>query len=207
MSALTPYESPSRPRRGRVATAGIWIAGFIALLWVLEAVDTVLGGALDVGVRPLTTAGLWGIATAPFMHFGWVHLMSNTGPLLVLGFLVLLSGVRRWVEVSVVVALVSGLGTWFFGGQYSNHLGASGLLFGWLAYLLVRGVVSRSAGQIVLGVVVFLVYGTMLWGVFPTTYGVSWQMHLFGAVGGVVAAWLLERPSRPRTPERAELGW
>ena len=199
MSAFTPYEAPRTPRaRGRFGAALVWSVGFVALLWALEAVDTVLGGALDIGVQPLTTVGLWGIFTAPFMHFGWFHLVSNTGPLLVLGFLVLLSGVRRWVQVSAVVAFVSGAGTWLFGGAYSNHLGASGLLFGWLTYLLVRGVVSRSPWQVVLGVVVFLFYGTMLWGVLPTTYGVSWQMHLFGAVGGVVAAWWLEKPERPQ---------
>lgn len=198
MASVTPFPPPSaRRERSNWVTAVAWSGGFVALLWVIELVDTVLGNRLDYeGIRPGDQDGLLGILFAPFLHGGWAHLSSNTGPLLVLGFLILLSGVLKWVQVSVVVVLVSGIGTWLLGGVGTVHIGASGLVFGWLTYLLVRGVVARKPWQIVIGVVVFFVYGSVLWGVLPTQVGVSWQAHLFGAVGGVLAALMLDRRVR-----------
>lgn len=179
----------------RAGTAVLVAAGFVAVLWVLEVVDQVAyGGRLDLeGVRPRTDDGLGGVLVAPLLHGGWGHLVGNTVPLLVLGFLVLLSGVARWAAVTAVVWLVGGLGVWLVAPAGGIHLGASVLVFGWLAYLLVRGLVSRRPGQIALGLVVLLLYGGALWGVLPGQPGVSWQGHLFGAVGGVLAAAWLER--------------
>lgn len=172
--------------------AGIGSAGFVAVLWVSEIVDTTLGGRLDAeGIRPGSTDGLSGIAFAPLLHGGFAHLMSNTLPLLVLGFLVLLSGVRRGVIATAIVWLFGGIGTWLFGGEGTVHLGASGLVFGWLTYLVLRGLFTRNATQILVGVGVFLVYGSLLLGVLPGQPGISWQGHLFGAIGGVLAAWWL----------------
>lgn len=169
-----------------------WTAGFVTVLWVAEIVDTVLGGSLDdEGIRPGSTEGLLGIVFAPLLHAGFGHLVSNTVPLLVLGFLVLLSGLRRGLAVTAVVWVVAGLGTWLFGGGGTVHLGASSLVFGWLAYLLVRGFFTRHPTEILVGFVVLLFYGGMLLGVLPGTPGISWQGHLFGAVGGVLAAWWL----------------
>lgn len=181
--------------------AGGWSAGFVVVLWVAEIVDTVLGGSLDdEGIRPGSTDGLLGILFAPLLHAGFGHLVANTVPLLVLGFLVLLSGLRRGLAVTAVVWLVGGLGTWLFGGVGTVHLGASGVVFGWLAYLLVRGFFTRHPVEVLVGVGVLLVYGGMLLGVLPGTPGVSWQGHLFGAVGGVLAAWwLARRPAAART--------
>ena len=168
------------------------IAGFVALLWVAEVVDTLLGNSLDdEGIRPGSTDGLVGIVFAPLLHAGFGHLVANTVPLLVLGFLVLLSGFARGLLVTAVVWVVGGLGTWLLGGAGTVHLGASGLVFGWLAFLLVRGFFSRRPAEILVGVGVLLVYGGLLLGVLPGTPGVSWQGHLFGAVGGVLAAWWL----------------
>ena len=173
-------------------TAGIGSAGFVAVLWVSEIVDTTLGGRLDAeGIRPGSTDGLSGIAFAPLLHGGFAHLMSNTLPLLVLGFLVLLSGVRRGVIATAIVWLFGGIGTWLFGGEGTVHLGASGLVFGWLTYLVLLGLFTRNATQILVGVGVFLVYGSLLLGVLPGQPGISWQGHLFGAIGGVLAAWWL----------------
>lgn len=172
--------------------AGAWSAGFVAVLWVSEVADTVLGHRLDAeGIRPGTTDGLSGIVFAPLLHAGFGHLVANSLPLLVLGFLILLSGVARWVAVTTLVWLVAGVGTWFFGGAGTVHIGASSLVFGWLTYLIVRGLVTRRPGQILVGVVVLMTYGGALWGVLPGRPGVSWQGHLFGAVGGVLAAWWL----------------
>jgi membrane associated rhomboid family serine protease len=180
------------------------IAVFVGVLYVVELVDTILGNRLDgAGVRPREVDGLDGIIFAPLLHGGWGHLVANTVPLLVFSFLILLSGVARWVAVTAVVWVVGGAGTWLTGGDHTVHLGASVLAFGWLVYLLVRGFFSRSAGQVLLGLVLLILYGGVLWGVLPGTQGVSWQGHLFGAVGGVCAAWWLGRRDRERERTQA----
>jgi membrane associated rhomboid family serine protease len=179
-------------RRSRVVVAAQVIAAFVALLYLVELVDVVTGRRLDTaGVRPRDPDGLDGILFAPLLHGGWQHLVANTGPLLVLGFLILLAGVARWLLVTGVVWLVGGAGVWVAGAANTVHIGASVLAFGWLVFLLVRGAFSRSARQVLLGVVLLLVYGGLLWGVLPGQPGVSWQGHLFGAAGGLVAAWWL----------------
>ncbi|QCC78596.1 rhomboid family intramembrane serine protease [Nocardioides daphniae] len=150
------------------------------------------------GIRPGTSDGLMGVLFAPLLHGGFGHLMANTGPLLVLGFLLALAGMSKWIAVTATVWLIGGVGTWLTGGLGTVHIGASGLVFGWLVYLVVRGFVSRRPWQIVLGVLVFGVYGSILWGVLPGASGVSWQGHLFGALGGAVAALTLERRPQRR---------
>jgi membrane associated rhomboid family serine protease len=184
--------SPYARRSLEWRVAGVWSAGFVGVLWLSEIIDTVLNNRLDSeGIRPGSTDGLSGILFAPLLHGGFGHLIANTVPLLVLGFLVLLSGLRQWVAVTAAVWLIGGVGTWLFGGAGTVHIGASGLVFGWLAYLIVRGFFNRQPTQILVGIAVFLMYGGALWGVLPGQPGISWQGHLFGAVGGVVVAWLL----------------
>jgi len=139
-----------------------------------------------------------GIVFAPLLHAGWGHLFANTVPLLVFGFLILLAGVGRWVAVTAVIWLVGGAGVWVTGADQTVHLGASVLAFGWLVYLLLRGFFSRSAVQVLIGVVLLFLYGGVLWGVLPGQPGVSWQGHLFGAVGGACVAWWLGRRDRSR---------
>jgi membrane associated rhomboid family serine protease len=186
-------------RRPCVLVAAQVIAGFVALLYLVELVDVLVGNRLDAaGVRPRDAEGLDGILLAPLLHGGWAHLVANTGPLLVFGFLILLAGVVRWLLVTAVVWLVGGAGVWLTGGENTIHIGASVLAFGWLVFLLVRGIFSRSTRQILLGIVLLLVYGGLLWGVLPGRPGVSWQGHLFGAVGGLLAAWWLGRRDRRR---------
>lgn len=176
--------------------------GFVGLLWVLEFIDTLLLNQTDrLGVRPGSSDGLMGVIFAPLLHSGFPHLVNNTVPLLVLGFLIALNGLSRWVAVTVTIWLVSGVGTWLIGSWGSVHIGASGILFGYLVYLVIRGVVSRNPWQILLGVVVFLVYGSVLWGVLPGNEGISWQMHFFGAVGGALAAWWFDKPVRRQPRE------
>jgi membrane associated rhomboid family serine protease len=166
----------------------------LAGLWALEFLDQASGNALDnFGIRPRDVDGLPEIFTAPFLHAGWNHLISNSVPFFVLGFLVLLGGVVRWVLSSLVSMVGSGLSAWLLTPVNSIVLGASGLIFGWLTYLLLRGIWSRQPGQIVVGLLVLVVYGGMIWGVLPSQPGVSWQAHLGGAVGGIIAAWLLHR--------------
>ncbi len=185
------HPAPQRPpREPRVAVAALVIVAFVALLYGVELVDSLVGHRLDgFGVRPRQEDGLDGIAFAPLLHLGWGHLLANTLPLLVFGFLILLAGVTRWLAVTAVVWVVGGVGTWLTGQPDSVHIGASVLAFGWLVYLLLRGVFSRRVGQVLLGLVLLLVYGGLLLGVLPGQPGVSWQGHLFGAVGGGLAAW------------------
>ncbi len=174
---------PARP-----AQALAVLAGFVLLLYASEGVDTVLGGALDDdGVRPRRSDGLDGVLWAPLLHGGWPHLVANTLPVLVLGFLAMAGGLGQFIAVTATVWLVSGLGTWLV-GDGGIHLGASGLVFGWMAFLLVRGFFAGSLRQIALAAVLFLLWGGMLWGVLPGVPGVSWQGHLFGALGGLLAA-------------------
>ncbi|MFP5282034.1 MAG: rhomboid family intramembrane serine protease [Actinomycetes bacterium] len=175
----------------------------LAGLWLLELVDQLSGNALDnFGIHSQNVDGLPEIFTAPFLHAGWDHLISNSVPFFVLGFLVLLGGAARWLLSSLISVISSGLTAWLLTPPNTIVLGASGLIFGWLTYLLVRGLWSRKPAQILLAVVVLLVYGGLIWGVLPSGAGISWQAHLGGAVGGVVAAWLLHRRSavRPAVP-------
>ncbi|HET7688842.1 MAG TPA: rhomboid family intramembrane serine protease [Nocardioidaceae bacterium] len=175
------------PTGSRLGTAVQVIGAFVVLLYVVEVLDR-LFQLEGNGIEPREADGLDGILWAPLLHGSWVHLVGNTVPLLVLGFMILLSGVRQWLSVTAVVWLVAGAGTWLTGGDNTVHLGASSLVFGWLTYLLLRGFFSRRVGQILLGVVVLVLYGGALWGVLPGQPGISWQGHLFGAIGGALAA-------------------
>lgn len=189
--------APER-RRSSAGVALQTIVLFVGLLYVIELLDQLSGDQLQSsgGVEPRESDGLDGILFAPLLHGGWDHLLANTVPLLIFGFLLLLAGVRRWLAVTAVVWLVGGAGVWLTGGDNTVHVGASTLIFGWLTYLLLRGVFSRQPGQIALGVLLLALYGGVLWGVLPGQPGISWQGHLFGALGGGLAAWWLGRADR-----------
>jgi membrane associated rhomboid family serine protease len=178
----------------QVAVLGI----FIGFLWLVEVVDwVVFGGALDnLGVWPRTAVGLWGILLAPFLHVGFAHLAANTLPFLMLGWFVMMRHIRDFFIVTVIVTIVSGLGIWLIAPSNTVHLGASGLIFGYFGFLLLRGYFERSLSSVFWSIVVLFLYGGMIWGVLPQQYGISWQSHLFGFIGGVWAAHLLARRER-----------
>jgi membrane associated rhomboid family serine protease len=175
---------------------GRFLASLIGLLWLLEIVDQfVFRGYLDVlGIVPRNVIGLRGIVFAPLLHGDLAHLMANTVPLGVLGWLVLVRGRETFWKVTGAIALISGLGTWLIGPSNSIHIGAIGLVFGYLSYVLFRGWFERSASGILLSIFIFSLYGSLIFGVLPLRSGVSWQMHLFGFIGGAIAARYVNRP-------------
>jgi membrane associated rhomboid family serine protease len=187
---------------------GLLVVGAMAaLMWVVEIVDQVTSANLDqYGIKPHEADGLVGIVTAPFLHAGFGHLEGNTVPFLLLGGAIALSGLRRVVLATAVIALVGGLGVWLFAPSGTDHIGASGIVFGYAAYLIARGVFSRSMVHLAVGLIVIGVYGTtLLFGVAPRD-GISWQGHLFGAVAGVLAARLLDaRRARREADPLADL--
>ncbi|MGH3991053.1 MAG: rhomboid family intramembrane serine protease [Pseudonocardiaceae bacterium] len=178
------------------------VLAFTVLLYLIELVDvTVFAERLDTeGIQPRTFDGLDGVLYAPLLHHGWEHLSANTVPVLLFGFLAMASGLRQWIAVTATIWLLGGIGVWLTAEPYSITVGASGLAFGWLAFLLLRGWFNRSALQIGLAVVLFFFWGGVLWGVLPGQPGISWQGHLFGALGGVLAAWLVAKANRPDRP-------
>ncbi|MGK2949248.1 MAG: rhomboid family intramembrane serine protease [Acidimicrobiales bacterium] len=191
--AADPVERP----RGSDLAAGIApVLVLLAVMWVTEVLDLVADGRLDrFGIEPRQLSGLDGVVLAPFLHNGFGHLITNTFPFLILGAAICLGSVRRFVQVTVVVGLTSGVGTWLTGGSGTVHIGASGLVFGYVTYLVSRGVFARKVSYLLGGLLVLMVYGGVLWGLIPRP-GISWQAHLFGAIGGVVAAWAIygQRP-------------
>lgn len=195
---MSQVTAPARRRRMGLVPAAAAMGGLVAVLWVLEGVDQATGNALDpYGIEPRQLDSLDNVFWAPWLHSGYAHLLSNTVPFFVLGLIVLLDGWGRWLRTSLVVVLVSGAAVWLLAPTGSLTLGASGVVFGWLTYLMVRGLYSRSPGQVATGAVLFLFYGGLLWGVLPTDAGVSWQAHAGGALGGLFAA----RSSRGHRPD------
>lgn len=174
-------------------THGQLMFGLVGIMWVVEIVNQlVFGDALDrFGIAPRSVPGLVGIALAPFLHADFAHLIANTFPFLVLGWWVLLRGLEMFIEVSLIVILVSGFGVWLFAAPNTITIGASGVVFGYLGFLLLRGFFERSWVAMFFSVLVLLGYGSLIWGVLPLVPGVSWQGHLFGLVGGGLAARIL----------------
>lgn len=171
------------------------LGGFIAIIWAVELIDSLfLGGALDLyGIRPRSFIGLRGILFAPFLHGDFAHVAANTLPFLTLGWLIMLRQTSDFFVVTAITMLVSGLGVWLAAPANSIHIGASGLIFGYFGFLLLRGYFERSFAAILFSLIVGLLYGGIIWGVLPLQYGISWQGHLFGFIGGALAARILAR--------------
>ncbi|MEU3654369.1 rhomboid family intramembrane serine protease [Streptomyces sp. NPDC032161] len=190
-----PGRAPAWGRADRAKAAAKLMLGWVAFLWVLEAVDVSTGHALDTyGIEPRHPAELLDIVPAAFIHFGFGHVASNSVPLLVFGFLAALGGIRRFAAVAALIIVVDGLGVWLVSPAHSNTAGASGLVFGLFGYLLVRGFVDRRPLDIGIGLLIGATWGSsILLGISPTNTSVSWQGHLFGLAAGVVAAFVFRR--------------
>ncbi len=183
----------SRSIASELRTQATIIFGFVAILWMVEIADQLLflNRLNQYGIIPRTQDGLRGILFAPFLHGDLAHLMANTIPLITLGWFVMLQETSDFFLVSGVTMLVGGLGVWLFGAPNSVHIGASILIFGYLGFLLLRGVFQVNLPSILLSLVVGALYGGLVWGVLPSQPGISWEGHLFGFIGGVVAAYLV----------------
>lgn len=184
----------ARPGRRVGPAAGPMVVGMAAgSMWVVEAVDTVMSHRLDrFGIRPHTLLGLRGIPLAPFLHLGFGHLAANTVPFVVLGTLIALSGLRRVVTVATAAAASSGALAWLLGSSNEVHIGASGVIFGFLGYIGARAVFDRRLRSILVALIAGLLFGGILWGLLPDASGtISWQGHLGGLVGGIAIARVL----------------
>ncbi|MDG4833292.1 rhomboid family intramembrane serine protease [Solwaraspora sp. WMMD1047] len=181
--------------------AFVAMCAVVPVLFLIEAMDVWLQAGFDpaAGIIPRRIEGLDGVFFGPFLHHDFDHLYSNSIPLILLGTFVLAAGARRFLYSTLVIIFVSGLGVWFTGSPNTIVVGASGVIFGYLGLLLMRGIVERSWWNFAVVLLVFLLYGWQLLGVLPTDEPISWQGHLFGLVGGLLAAIIFRR--RPRSDD------
>jgi membrane associated rhomboid family serine protease len=193
-----PYRDTSPSRREPPFDPQSWTGALItmcvlgALLWGIQIVNAADDYDLDrFGLQPREVDGLWGVVTMPFLHGSYAHMFSNTVPLIAIGWLLLLSGIRIWMIVTAIVVVGGGLLTWLV-APHGIIVGASGMIFGWLGYLLARAYFSRKIKWILTAVVVLTFFGSFLFGIVPSLKsGVSWQAHLCGFLAGVAAGALL----------------
>jgi membrane associated rhomboid family serine protease len=172
------------------------VAVVVGLMWVLELVDFVFGHRLDqYGIVSRSVAGLPGVLFSPFLHLGFGHLAANTVPFVILGALVSWRSGNRFYVVFALITVLGGFGVWLLGPSNTVTIGASGVVFGFLGYLLTRGVLTRHWLDVLVSVAVFLFYGALLWGATPfgVSAGVSWLAHLTGFVAGIATAFVVPR--------------
>ena len=175
----------------------------LAVLWAVHLLNGMLldGRLLQLGVQP-SRSPFWHVFSAPLIHGSTDHLLANSLPFVLLGSLVLTRGRQHFWRVTLVGAICSGLGIWFFApafsqGYLSRHVGASGVIFGYLGDLLLLGWFERRAASVLLSLITAIAFGNMVFGVLPAEPDVSWQGHLFGFLGGVLAAWISTRSLPP----------
>lgn len=192
------------PAQRRQAVQGLTLlAAIVLLMWLVEGINALDGGGLDTGggIYPRNLDHLWAIFTSPFLHENFYpHLLDNTIPFAFMGVIIALRGAARLALVTLIVIVVGGLGTWLIAPAGTDTIGASGVVFGYATYLFTRGLFDRSALEILTGVVVGVIWGGALVSSIVPHTGVSWQAHVSGAVGGVVAAWLLAGRTRSHPP-------
>jgi membrane associated rhomboid family serine protease len=180
---------------GELKVHGTILLCFVGILWIVACLDLFLGGSLcQYGIVPRTQLGLRGILFAPFLHGNFEHLIANTLPLISLGWLVMLRRTSDFYWITIFAMVIGGFGTWLIGASNSVHIGASGVIFAYLGFLLSRGYFERSLVSVLASALVAFIFGGLLWGLLPDQNGVSWEGHFFGFVGGMLAArWLLKR--------------
>ncbi len=183
----------------------IIVVAFVVLLWAIELLDRSLGLELyRFGVYPGELQGLWGILFAPLIHGSWNHLASNSFALLLLGTVLVYGYPRAARPMFVLVYVGSGIGVWLF-ARHSIHFGASGLTHGMMFFIFVVGILRGNRPSIALSMIVFFIYGSMVWTIFPQEPGISFESHFFGAVCGVVSAFLFK--DRDPLPPEKKYSW
>jgi len=201
--------SAERARRSELRRGGLGLlAGIVLLMWLVEVINALDSYKLDGdGIYARNVGRLWGIFTAPFIHANFApHLLDNTIPLVFMGVIIAMRGAARLALVTLIVIVVGGVGTWLISPAHTSTgvpistIGASGVVFGYAAYLLTRGFFDRSALELLTGLIVGVIWGGALLASIVPHAGVSWQGHVSGAIGGVVAACVLRRE---RPPARA----
>ncbi len=202
---MPPLPSSLQDDRNRLRHSFLLSTAFAALLWIIKTVEIIFH--LDLvryGVYPLQPGGLTGILTGPLIHGSWPHLFANTLPVIILGTALLYGYPRSAKIVLAAVYLGSGLGVWLFARE-AYHIGASGLTFGVMFFLFVIGTLRWDKRAIVISMIVFFLYGGMIWGIFPSEPGISFESHLFGALIGVVLAIVLK--NRDPAPVEKKYSW
>jgi membrane associated rhomboid family serine protease len=187
--------APTRRLRGSTQREGFGLlVAIVALMWVVEVINSIDGNRLGAdGIYPRDLGRIWGIFTSPFLHASFQHLIDNTVPFVFMGVIIALRGAAKLALVTAIVIVIGGLGTWLIAPSGTDTIGASGVVFGYATYLFTRGVFNRSAIELGTGIVVGAVWGGALLASVVPHYGVSWQAHVCGAIGGVLAAALLAR--------------
>ena len=210
-TAPAPRQPATRAPRRRPAEIDVdearkaffLMVGFIGVIWILQIANWADHYQLDqsYGVLPHSLGHLGAIFTAPFLHFSWNHIEGNSGPLFVFGFLAAYRGVVKFLGVTLVVAITSGLAVWLFQGSSELTVGASGLIFGYFGYVLTRGILERNLIDALAAIVIGLSYAYILTVAIPGAHGVSWIGHLGGLIGGIASGWIF-RTRRSRRPGR-----
>jgi membrane associated rhomboid family serine protease len=205
LSQGDPNQFGTTPFFASIGRAFVTMCFVVPVLFVIELIDQATHHHLDrdAGIVPRQLSGLDGIVFAPFLHASFLHLYGNSVPLILTGTFALAAGGRRFLGATVFIALVSGLGVWLTADSHTYTIGASGVIMGYLGYLLMRGLVERSWWSLAVALLVGGLYGWQISGVVPNSQGISWQAHLFGFIGGVVAA-ILFRRRRPTSTTVAE---
>ncbi|MFD0278018.1 rhomboid family intramembrane serine protease [Kitasatospora sp. NPDC127111] len=204
-SALDPARMIADARRALFTMAGV-----MAVIWLLQLVNWLddYGLSRDYGVRPQELGSLPNIVTSPLLHWNWAHLEANSGPLFVFGFLAAYRGVKKFLGLTALVAVTSELTAWVFDKPNSVGVGASGVVFGYFGYVVLRGVFDRNLIDTLIGVVLGASYAYMVTGALPgVAPGISWAAHLGGLVGGLAGAWIFrDRGPRAAAPKPAAAG-
>jgi membrane associated rhomboid family serine protease len=180
------------------------MVGVLAVLWIIQVINEAIGPdsqhiltlTADYGIIPRDVSRLPEILSAPFLHFSWTHIEGNSGPLFIFGFLAAYRGLGKFALVSLVVVLTSGFAAWFFESSGSVGAGASGVVFGYFGYIIVRGLFDRRAIDVIIGAVMALCFAYQFSVLLPHQ-GIGWQAHVGGVVGGVLSGWLFRDRRAP----------
>ena len=178
------------------------IIAFVVIIWAIQILNFALGYRPNLwfGIEPRDFGGLLGVPLSPFLHAGFMHAAANTVPLLMLGGMAAMAAPNRFIEATLIIVILGGLLVWLMArGGNRVHVGASGVVFGYFGFIVALGIIERSFRAILWAAAAAMLYGGLIWGVLPNDPRVSWESHLFGALAGVAAAWML-RQDKGSTP-------